>query len=211
MVLLRLHAHLFVLIHIWEPYFSVPQSKCYRCLAFKLSVNTECSILDLGAACSLKASQRMLSPVSPILAFLFWEWRETVLSCKGFAIRDSGVSRAYLSPYWGCSSVIARERGEISTLMAQKKSRTPLHSAPLWVLSLSHFEEKQCSSRNFQAIGLHFSGCCQTHPPVLDWLSLRTVTHPPVHSPCFSLSSPQNRRLSLVLCQGMSALLLIYW
>lgn len=70
-MLLRLHAHLFVLIHIWEPYFSVPQSKCYRCLAFKLSVNTECSILDLGAACSLKASQRMLSPMSPILAFYF--------------------------------------------------------------------------------------------------------------------------------------------
>lgn len=70
-MLLRLHVHLFVLIHVWEPYFSVPQSKCYRCLDFKLSVNTQGSISDLGAACSLKASQRMLSPASPILAFYF--------------------------------------------------------------------------------------------------------------------------------------------
>ena len=68
-MLLRLLAHLFVLIHVWEQYFSVPQSKCYRCLAFKLSVNTKDAILDFRAGCSLKASQRMLSPVSPILAF----------------------------------------------------------------------------------------------------------------------------------------------
>ena len=69
MVLLKLHVHLYVLIHFSEQYFSVPQSKCYRFLAFKLSVNTKVSILDFSAASSLKASQRMLSPVSPILSF----------------------------------------------------------------------------------------------------------------------------------------------
>ena len=69
MVLLKLHVHLYFLIHFSEQYFSVPQSKCYRFLAFKLSVNTKVSILDFSAASSLKASQRMLSPVSPILSF----------------------------------------------------------------------------------------------------------------------------------------------
>jgi len=69
MVLLKLHVHLYFLLHFSEQYFSVPQSKCYRFLAFKLSVNTKVSILDFSAASSLKASQRMLSPVSPILSF----------------------------------------------------------------------------------------------------------------------------------------------
>ena len=195
---------------MWEQYFSVPQSKCYRCLAFKLSVNTKDAILDFRAGCSLKASQRMLSPMSPILAFYSDSGGKLLFPVRVLQLEilvSAGLTR-------GCSSVIAKERGRgISTLLAQKKSRTPLHSAPLWVLSLSHFEEKQCSSRNFQAIGLHFSGCCQTHPPVLDWLSLRTVTHPPVHSPCFSLSSPQNRSLSLAFVPRdvSPALHLIYW
>ncbi len=100
------------------------------------------------------------------------------MPCKGFAIRDSEVSRSYLSPYWVCSSVIASERVVISTMMAQKKSRTPLHSAPLWVPSLSHFEEKQCS---FQEAAGNWTAllCMLSDPASRSGLTLLKDSHLP--------------------------------
>lgn len=96
-----------------------------------------------------------------------------------FAIRASGDSEPCFLAYRGCSSGIARERGKISTPVAQNKSRTPLHSGPLCVLPLSHSEGKQCSSRKLQAIGLHSSVCCQTLPPSWSGLTIRKHSHSP--------------------------------
>lgn len=124
-------------------------------------------------------------PGKPSLAcFLFWEWRGNVVLC-------------FLA-YRGCSSGVARERGKISTPIAQNKSRISLPSALLCVPPLSHSEGKQCSSRKLRqldCIPLYAVRPCL--PPGLDWLSVSTVTHPPGLSPWFSLSCLQYMRLSL--------------